>query len=82
MEAPARDPDEECIAVVRPGREKGMDHLFSITEGEGGAEFGYVSEMEECNFTEVVDMCGFDVGKSRGGGVGLTVRSGWHLPLR
>lgn len=28
LQAPARDPDEECIAVVEPGGDKGMNQLL------------------------------------------------------
>lgn len=38
-----RDPNEERIAIVLPGGAKVVDQLFSITEREGGTEFGYVS---------------------------------------
>ena len=47
LKALARGPDEKCIAVIQPGGDKGVDQLFSIRQGEGRAEFGYVSEVEE-----------------------------------
>ena len=56
LKALARGPDEECIAVIQPGGDKGVDQLFSIRQSEGGAEFGYVFEMEEGGFTEVFDV--------------------------
>ncbi|KAK3539680.1 hypothetical protein QTP70_011539 [Hemibagrus guttatus] len=40
----SRDPNEECITVIKPGGDKGVDQPFSFTEGMGGAEFGYVTE--------------------------------------
>ena len=42
LEALARGPDEECITVVQPGGDKGVDQLFSVGQSEGGAEFGYI----------------------------------------
>lgn len=27
LDAPAKDPDEECVTVVQPGGDKGMDEL-------------------------------------------------------
>ena len=43
----AGDPDEELIAIVKPGRDKGMDELLCICQGEGGAEFFDVPKMVE-----------------------------------
>ena len=40
-----RDPDEECIAVVQPGGDKGVDQLFGVGQSECGAEFGDVPEV-------------------------------------
>lgn len=40
----AGDPDEKCVTIVQPG-------------GDKGVEFAYVSEMKECNVTEVRGMC-------------------------
>lgn len=42
-----------------------MDQPFSVTEGEERAEFGYVSEMKECGFTEMVDIL-YDSNDRRG----------------
>lgn len=56
LQTPARDPDEECITVVQPGGDKGMDQLLSIREGEGGTEFGDVPEVKESSFTDMLDM--------------------------
>ena len=56
LKALARNPDEKCVAVIQPGGDKGVDQLFSIGQSEGGAEFGYVSEMEKGCFAEVFDM--------------------------
>lgn len=39
LEAPARDPDEECVTVIQPGGDKGMDELLCSGEGEGGTQF-------------------------------------------
>ena len=36
LDALARDPNEECIAVVQPGGDKGMDELLCISQGEYG----------------------------------------------
>ena len=38
LEALTRDPDEECIAIVQPGGDEGVDEFLSIWQGEGGAE--------------------------------------------
>ncbi|XP_038162154.1 pyridoxal-dependent decarboxylase domain-containing protein 1 [Cyprinodon tularosa] len=48
-----RDPDEEGITVVQSGGDKGMDSLFCVGLGKGGAEFGNVSEVEERDLAEV-----------------------------
>ena len=56
LKALARGPDEECVAVIQPGGNKGVDQLFSIRQSEGGAEFGYISEVEEGGFAEVFNM--------------------------
>ena len=45
--APARDPDEECIAVIQPGGDKGVNELLCICQGKSWTEFGDVSEMIE-----------------------------------
>ncbi|XP_053181430.1 LOW QUALITY PROTEIN: P2X purinoceptor 4-like [Scomber japonicus] len=34
LNALARDPDEECVAVVQPGGDKGVDQFFCVCEGE------------------------------------------------
>ena len=33
-EALARDPDEECVAIVQPGGDKGVDEFFGVGNGE------------------------------------------------
>ena len=50
------DPDEECVAVVQPGGDKGIDQLFCISQSEGGAEFGNVSEVVKGVFAEVFNV--------------------------
>lgn len=47
LETPARDPDEECIAVNQPRGDKVIDKLFCIRLSEGGTEFGNVLEVIE-----------------------------------
>ena len=47
LNALARNPDEECVAVVQPGGDKGMNQFFSIRQRECGAEFGNVPEVVE-----------------------------------
>jgi hypothetical protein len=47
------DPDEECVAVVQPGGDKGVDKFFGIGESEYGAEFCNVPEVEERGFAEI-----------------------------
>ena len=39
LQALARDPNEEGIAVVKSGGDKGMDQLLCIRKREEGAEF-------------------------------------------
>ena len=56
LKALAWGPDEECVAVIQPGGDKGVDQFFSIRQSEGGAEFGNVSKMEEGSFAEVFDV--------------------------
>ena len=38
----AWDPDEECVAVVQPGGDKGVDELLCICQVEYWTELGYV----------------------------------------
>jgi len=33
LKAPARDPDEESVAVIQPGGDKGVDELLCSREG-------------------------------------------------
>ena len=33
FEALARDPDEECVAIVQPGGDEGMDESAIVSEG-------------------------------------------------
>ena len=54
LDALARDPDEECIAVIRPGGDKGVDELLCICLGECRPEFGNVVEVVECGLAEVI----------------------------
>ena len=49
-----RDPDEECITVVFPGR--GTDEFFYGREGEGGMQFRNVMEVKEGSFADGIDM--------------------------
>lgn len=56
LQASARDPDEEGITVIQPGRDKGMDQPLSIRLGKGRAEFGDVFKVEEGDLTEVTDV--------------------------
>ena len=42
LDALARDPDEECIAVIRPGGDKGVDEPLCICLGECRPECGNV----------------------------------------
>lgn len=46
----ARDPDEECITVVQPGEDKGMDELLSCRMGEGWLELGYIIRGQKRKF--------------------------------
>lgn len=43
LKALARNPDEECVAVVEPGGDKGVDQLFCVLEGKEWAELGDIS---------------------------------------
>ena len=55
LDALARDPDE-CIAVIQPGGDKGVDELLCICLGECRPEFGNVVEVVECGLAEVIDL--------------------------
>ena len=50
------DPDEECVAVVQPGGDKGVDKFFGIGESEYGAEFCNVPEEEEGGFAKMLNV--------------------------
>ncbi len=39
--------DEQAVTVVKPGGDKGVDEFLCVREGEEGAEFRNVLEMEE-----------------------------------
>ena len=52
----AGDPDEECVAVVQPGGDKGVDKFFRIGESEYGAEFCNVPEVEEGGFAKMLNV--------------------------
>lgn len=41
----ARYSDEERIAIIQSGGDKGVDELLCILQGQGRAEFGDVSEV-------------------------------------
>lgn len=56
LKAPARNPDEECIAVIQPGGDKSMDELLCSRKGEGGAQFGNITKVKECSFAYGGDM--------------------------
>lgn len=56
LHAPARDPDEECVAVVQPGGDKGVDEFLSSWEGKGRAQFGNITEVKEGSFANGIDM--------------------------
>lgn len=55
LEAPARDPDEERIAVSQPGGGEGVDELFCTCEGESGPQFGSIPQLGGRGFTYVSD---------------------------
>lgn len=50
LKALARDPGEECVTVVQPGGDKGMDERLSRRAGGRRPEFG------SGNFSDVGDM--------------------------
>ena len=56
LEALARDPDEECITIIQPGGDKGVDELLGIWQGECGAEFGNVTEMKKGGLAQMFDV--------------------------
>ncbi len=56
LEALARDPDEECITVVQPGGDKGMDKFLCCRTGERWPEFGDITEVKEGSFANMIDM--------------------------
>ena len=47
LEALARDPDEECITIVQPGGDKGMNKPLCSCSGEHSTDFGDVPKMIE-----------------------------------
>lgn len=51
-----RDPDEECITVVQPGGDKGMDELLCSRTGQKWPEFGNVTEVKEGSFADMGDV--------------------------
>jgi hypothetical protein len=55
LDALARDPDE-CIAVIQPGGDKGVDELLRICQGECRPGFGNVFEVVECGLAVVIDV--------------------------
>ena len=46
LETFARNPDEDCLAIVQPGGDEGMDKLYCIYQSECGMEFGNISEVK------------------------------------
>lgn len=54
LEAPARDPDEECITVIQPGGDKGVDQFLCSREGGGGAKLSNIMEVEEGSFVRLL----------------------------
>lgn len=52
----AWDPDEECVAIVQPGGDKGVDEFFAIGESEYGAENCNVPEVKEGGFTKMFNV--------------------------
>lgn len=56
LDAFTRDPDEECITVVRPGGDKGVDELFSICQVESWMEFCNIPEVVKGSLAQVFDV--------------------------
>lgn len=56
LKAPARDPDEECVTVIQPGGDKGVDEFLASGEEEGWAQFRNIAKTKEENFTDRSDM--------------------------
>lgn len=50
----ARVSDEECVTVVKPGGDKGMDEL--LRKGKRWPELGNITKVKEGNFANVGDM--------------------------
>ena len=46
LQTPAEEYNEECTLLIQSGGDKGVDQLFSIREGESGAEFGNDTEVK------------------------------------
>ncbi len=59
LNAFARDPNEECIALVQPGGDKGVDKLLCICQSKWRMEFGDVFEVIKGGFTQLLDV-GFE----------------------
>ncbi len=56
LEAFARDPDEERITIVQPGRDKGVDKLFCISKSDYRTKFGDVPRVEKRGLTQMFDV--------------------------
>ena len=50
------DPDEECVAVVQPGGDKGVDKFFGIRESDFGAEFCNLPEIDEGGLAKIFNV--------------------------
>ena len=50
------DPNEECVAVVQPGGDKGVDKFLCIRDSEYGAKFCNITEVKEGGFAKLFNV--------------------------
>lgn len=56
LEALARDPDEECVTIVQPGGDKGMDELLCSRSEGRWPESGDITQEKEGSLSNIIDV--------------------------
>lgn len=56
LKALARDPNKECVTVVQPGGDKGLNEPLSSRTGQRWPEFGHISVVKEGSLANMVDV--------------------------
>lgn len=56
LKALVRDPDEECVTIIQPEGDKGMDEPLSSRKGERWPKFGDVTKVKEGSLADMVDV--------------------------